>query len=159
MRTRCLAHRFRSVNFSAFTRTLRANSERSCPEVFVADEAGPRIGEVMATVVSMNNPGVPVVSGDRAYELRGGLRETLYPRSGAGWRNAARPGAQQSRGSSVAGSLSGSSRVSVMIDFLSVRVEALRGKRGVPHGAIATVLNPAFDIAESGVFCDRAELR
>jgi len=45
-------------------------------------EAGRRIGEVMATVVSMINPGVLVVSGDLASnELLGGLRETLYPRS------------------------------------------------------------------------------
>lgn len=45
-------------------------------------EAGRRIGEVMATVVSMINPGVLVVSGDLASsELIAGLRETLYPRS------------------------------------------------------------------------------
>jgi predicted NBD/HSP70 family sugar kinase len=45
-------------------------------------EAGRRIGEVMATVVSMINPGVLLVSGDLASsELLGGLRETLYPRS------------------------------------------------------------------------------
>ncbi len=45
-------------------------------------EAGRRIGEVMATVVSMINPGVLVVAGDLASsELLGGLRETLYPRS------------------------------------------------------------------------------
>jgi predicted NBD/HSP70 family sugar kinase len=36
----------------------------------------------MATVVSMVNPGVLVVSGDLASTaLLGGLRETLYPRS------------------------------------------------------------------------------
>ncbi|MET0991037.1 MAG: ROK family transcriptional regulator [Lacisediminihabitans sp.] len=45
-------------------------------------EAGRRIGEVMATVVSMVNPGVLVVSGDLASSaLLGGMRETLYPRS------------------------------------------------------------------------------
>jgi predicted NBD/HSP70 family sugar kinase len=45
-------------------------------------EAGRRIGEVMATVVSMVNPGVLVLSGDLASaQLIGGLRETLYPRS------------------------------------------------------------------------------
>jgi predicted NBD/HSP70 family sugar kinase len=45
-------------------------------------EAGQRIGEVMATVVSMVNPGVLVISGDLASTaLLGGLRETLYPRS------------------------------------------------------------------------------
>lgn len=45
-------------------------------------EAGRRIGEVMATVVSMINPGVLVVSGDLASSaLLGGLRETLYPLS------------------------------------------------------------------------------
>jgi predicted NBD/HSP70 family sugar kinase len=45
-------------------------------------DAGRRIGEVMATVVSMINPGVLVVSGDLASaELLGGLRESLYPRS------------------------------------------------------------------------------
>jgi predicted NBD/HSP70 family sugar kinase len=45
-------------------------------------EAGRRIGEVMATVVSMVNPGVLVISGDLASSaLLGGLRETLYPRS------------------------------------------------------------------------------
>lgn len=45
-------------------------------------QAGRRIGEVMATVVSTVNPGVLVISGDLASsELLAGLRETLYPRS------------------------------------------------------------------------------
>ena len=45
-------------------------------------EAGRRIGEVMATVVSMVNPGTLVVGGDLASTaLIGGLRETLYPRT------------------------------------------------------------------------------
>lgn len=45
-------------------------------------EAGKKIGEVMATVVSMVNPGVLIVSGDLASTaLIGGLRETLYPLS------------------------------------------------------------------------------
>ncbi|PDQ35444.1 MAG: sugar kinase [Candidatus Lumbricidophila eiseniae] len=45
-------------------------------------EAGVRIGEVMATVVSMINPGVLIVSGDLASSaLLAGLREGLYPRS------------------------------------------------------------------------------
>lgn len=45
-------------------------------------QAGRRIGEVMATVVSMVNPGILVISGDLAgSSLLGGLRETLYPRS------------------------------------------------------------------------------
>ncbi|WP_426518979.1 ROK family transcriptional regulator [Diaminobutyricibacter sp. McL0618] len=45
-------------------------------------DAGRRIGEVMATVVSMINPGVLVVSGDLASSsLIAGLRETLYLRS------------------------------------------------------------------------------
>jgi predicted NBD/HSP70 family sugar kinase len=45
-------------------------------------EAGRKVGEVMATVVSMVNPGVLVISGDLASTaLLGGLRETLYPRS------------------------------------------------------------------------------
>jgi predicted NBD/HSP70 family sugar kinase len=50
--------------------------------VTLTHEAGQKIGEVMATVVSMVNPGVLVVSGDLASTaLIGGLRETLYPRS------------------------------------------------------------------------------
>jgi predicted NBD/HSP70 family sugar kinase len=45
-------------------------------------EAGCRLGEVMATVVSMVNPGVLVVAGDLASSsLIGGIRESLYPRS------------------------------------------------------------------------------
>lgn len=45
-------------------------------------EAGRRIGEVMATVISVVNPGVLVISGDLASSaLIGGIRETLYPRS------------------------------------------------------------------------------
>ncbi|ODA90559.1 ROK family transcriptional regulator [Leifsonia xyli subsp. xyli] len=44
--------------------------------------AGMRIGEVMATVISMINPGTLIVSGDLASAaLLGGLRETLYPHS------------------------------------------------------------------------------
>jgi predicted NBD/HSP70 family sugar kinase len=50
--------------------------------ISLTHEAGQRIGEVMATVVSMVNPGVLVLSGDLAStSLIGGLRETLYPRS------------------------------------------------------------------------------
>lgn len=50
--------------------------------ITLTHDAGRRIGEVMATVVSMVNPGVLVVSGDLASTaLIGGLRETLYPRS------------------------------------------------------------------------------
>ena len=45
-------------------------------------EAGRRIGEVMATIVTMVNPGVLVISGDLASSaLLAGVRETLYPRS------------------------------------------------------------------------------
>ena len=45
-------------------------------------EAGRRIGEVMATVISVVNPGVLVISGDLASSaLIAGIRETLYPRS------------------------------------------------------------------------------
>lgn len=45
-------------------------------------EAGRRIGEVMATVVTMVNPGVLVLSGDLASAaLLAGIRETLYPRT------------------------------------------------------------------------------
>jgi predicted NBD/HSP70 family sugar kinase len=45
-------------------------------------EAGRKIGEVMATVISVVNPGVLVISGDLASSaLIGGIRETLYPRS------------------------------------------------------------------------------
>lgn len=48
----------------------------------LAHEAGQKVGEVMATVVTMVNPGVLVISGDLASTaLLGGLRETLYPRS------------------------------------------------------------------------------
>ncbi len=43
-------------------------------------DAGRRIGAVMATVVSMLNPGTLVISGDLASSaLIGGIRETLYP--------------------------------------------------------------------------------
>ncbi len=50
--------------------------------VALTHEAGRRIGEVMATVVSMVNPGLLVVGGDLASTaLIGGLRETLYPRT------------------------------------------------------------------------------
>lgn len=50
--------------------------------VSLTHEAGRRIGEVMATVVSMINPGILVVGGDLASTaLLGGLRETLYPRT------------------------------------------------------------------------------
>jgi predicted NBD/HSP70 family sugar kinase len=50
--------------------------------VALTHQAGRRIGEVMATVVSMVNPGILVISGDLAGSpLLGGLRETLYPRS------------------------------------------------------------------------------
>jgi predicted NBD/HSP70 family sugar kinase len=50
--------------------------------IALTHEAGRRIGEVMATVVSMVNPGVLVISGDLASSaLVGGVRETLYPRS------------------------------------------------------------------------------
>jgi len=45
-------------------------------------EAGARIGEVLATVVSTLNPGILLVGGDLAStSLIGGIRETLYPRS------------------------------------------------------------------------------
>ncbi len=50
--------------------------------VGLVHEAGRRIGEVMATVVTMVNPRVLVVSGDLASaQLLAGLRETLYPRT------------------------------------------------------------------------------
>lgn len=50
--------------------------------VSLTHEAGRRIGEVMATVVTMVNPGTLVVAGDLASTaLIGGLRETLYPRT------------------------------------------------------------------------------
>jgi predicted NBD/HSP70 family sugar kinase len=50
--------------------------------VSLTHEAGRRIGEVMATVVSMVNPGTLVIGGDLASAaLIGGLRETLYPRT------------------------------------------------------------------------------
>ncbi len=45
-------------------------------------QAGTRIGEVLATVVSTLNPGVLLVGGDLASStLIGGIREGLYPRS------------------------------------------------------------------------------
>lgn len=45
-------------------------------------EAGIRIGEVLATVVTTLNPGVLVIGGDLAStSLIGGIRESLYPRS------------------------------------------------------------------------------
>lgn len=50
--------------------------------IALTHEAGRRIGEVMATVVSMVNPGVLIISGALASSaLVGGIRETLYPRS------------------------------------------------------------------------------
>jgi predicted NBD/HSP70 family sugar kinase len=45
-------------------------------------EAGRRLGEVMATVVCLFNPGVLLIAGDLASSsLIGGIRETLYPMS------------------------------------------------------------------------------
>ncbi|HEV7173227.1 ROK family transcriptional regulator [Pedococcus sp.] len=59
---------------------LLANGQADA--VALTHEAGRRIGEVMATVVSMVNPGILVVGGDLASTpLIGGLRETLYPRT------------------------------------------------------------------------------
>jgi predicted NBD/HSP70 family sugar kinase len=50
--------------------------------IALTHEAGRRIGEVMATVVSMVNPGVLIISGALASSaLVGGVREALYPRS------------------------------------------------------------------------------
>jgi predicted NBD/HSP70 family sugar kinase len=48
----------------------------------LAHDAGHRIGQVMATVVSMVNPGMLIISGDLASSpLLAGIRETLYARS------------------------------------------------------------------------------
>jgi predicted NBD/HSP70 family sugar kinase len=60
----------------------RLLAEGNVGALSLVHEAGRRIGEVMATVVSMVNPGVLVISGDLASSsLLGGLRETLYPRT------------------------------------------------------------------------------
>lgn len=50
--------------------------------VQLTHEAGTRIGEVLATVVSTLNPGVLLIGGDLASSaLIAGIREALYPRS------------------------------------------------------------------------------
>jgi predicted NBD/HSP70 family sugar kinase len=60
----------------------RLVAEGSVDTLSLIHEAGLRIGEVMATVISVVNPGVLVISGDLASSaLIGGIRETLYPRS------------------------------------------------------------------------------
>jgi predicted NBD/HSP70 family sugar kinase len=57
-------------------------SQGNADALRLTHEAGRRIGEVMATVVSMVNPGVLVIGGDLASSsLIGGMRESLYPRS------------------------------------------------------------------------------
>jgi predicted NBD/HSP70 family sugar kinase len=81
----------RAVAMELSKRGIPANSGRdvrallasgNVEAVTLTHDAGRKIGEVMATVVSMVNPGVLVVSGDLASTaLIGGLRETLYPRS------------------------------------------------------------------------------
>jgi predicted NBD/HSP70 family sugar kinase len=81
----------RAVAMKLTERGIQANSGRDVrtllesgqvDAISLTHEAGRRIGEVMATVVSMVNPGVLVLSGDLAStSLIGGLRETLYPRS------------------------------------------------------------------------------
>ena len=48
----------------------------------LTQEAGRRIGEVMATVVCLLNPGVLIIGGALASSpLISGVRESLYPRS------------------------------------------------------------------------------
>ncbi|MDQ1554671.1 MAG: hypothetical protein QOK46_1749 [Microbacteriaceae bacterium] len=81
----------RAIAMKLTERGIQANSGRDVRDLLVSGqvdaialthEAGQRIGEVMATVISMVNPGVLVLSGDLAStSLIGGLRETLYPRS------------------------------------------------------------------------------
>ncbi len=81
----------RAVAMALTERGIPAKSGRDVRELLASGnvdaislthEAGRRIGEVMATVVSMVNPGVLVISGDLASSaLVGGVRETLYPRS------------------------------------------------------------------------------
>ncbi|MFG1905619.1 ROK family protein [Kribbella sp. NPDC048928] len=60
----------------------RLIAEGNVDALRLTHEAGSRLGEVMATVVSMVNPGVLVVGGDLgSSSLIGGIRESLYPRS------------------------------------------------------------------------------
>jgi predicted NBD/HSP70 family sugar kinase len=60
----------------------RLVAQGSVETLSLIHEAGRKIGEVMATVISVVNPGVLVISGDLASSaLIGGIRETLYPRS------------------------------------------------------------------------------
>lgn len=60
----------------------RLIAEGSAETLSSIHEAGRKIGEVMAIVVSVVNPGVLVISGDLASSaLIAGIRETLYPRS------------------------------------------------------------------------------
>jgi predicted NBD/HSP70 family sugar kinase len=81
---RAVARRLTELGINATSgRDVRALLDSGNVEALtLTQEAGQKIGEVMATVVSMVNPGVLVVSGDLASTaLLGGLRETLYPRS------------------------------------------------------------------------------
>lgn len=64
------------------TDVKRLIAEGNSDAIRLTHAAGSRLGEVMATVVSMVNPGVLVVGGDLASSaLIGGIRESLYPRS------------------------------------------------------------------------------
>jgi predicted NBD/HSP70 family sugar kinase len=76
---RAVAHALGATSGSDVKRLL---SEGNVDALRLTHEAGSRIGEVMATVVSMVNPGALVVGGDLASSaLIGGIRESLYPRS------------------------------------------------------------------------------
>jgi predicted NBD/HSP70 family sugar kinase len=76
---RAVAHALGGQSGSDVKRMI---AEGNVDAIRLTHEAGSRMGEVMATVVSMVNPGVLVVSGDLASSaLIGGIRESLYPRS------------------------------------------------------------------------------
>jgi predicted NBD/HSP70 family sugar kinase len=76
---RAVAHALGAASGSDVKRMI---AEGNVDALRLTHEAGSRLGEVMATVVSMVNPGVLVVGGDLASSaLIGGIRESLYPRS------------------------------------------------------------------------------
>jgi predicted NBD/HSP70 family sugar kinase len=76
---RAVAHALDAQSGSDVKRMI---AEGDIDALRLTHEAGGRLGEVMATVVSMVNPGVLVVAGDLASSaLIGGIRESLYPRS------------------------------------------------------------------------------
>lgn len=81
---RAVASKLRELGLQADSgRDVKQMLDTGQPEASrLTHEAGRRIGEVMATVVSMINPDTLLIGGDLASTaLIGGIRETLYPRS------------------------------------------------------------------------------